>query len=130
MNPQTGNPPGVDTNLAASTIPDDDTAPRPAVSLLFELGELTATVEAVTAAHDARVQVIDRLLRHLGGDWGDVNTNQRAANDASVTAGGPLRSLYPLPGNGAALVVTTDAERRHTTVALAALISPPCGPGR
>jgi len=92
--------------------------PRLAVTLRFHLGELTATAEAVTAAHDAGVRVIEALLRHLSGDWGDIDGDAWAANDNAVATGGCLRSLYALPGGRDALVVTPDADRRHTTAAL------------
>lgn len=102
----------------------DGGEPRRAVSLLFHLGEMTATAEALAAARAAGVQVVDAVLRHLGGDWGDVDPATGAANDHAVAAGGTLQSLYPLAGIGDALVVTTDAERRHTIAALASQSEP------
>jgi hypothetical protein len=70
------------------------------------------------------VQVVEAVLRHLGGDWGGVDPATGAANDDAVAAGGTLRSFYPLAGTGDALVVTTDAERRHTIAALASQSEP------
>jgi hypothetical protein len=93
------------------------------VSLLFHLGELSATPEALAAARAAGVQVVEAVLRHLGGDWGDVDDQTRAANHDAVTAGGTLRSVYRLTGASDAVVVTTDADRAHTIVALASRAS-------
>jgi hypothetical protein len=93
--------------------------PALAVTLRFHLGQLTATPEAVAAAHAAGVNVIEAVLRHLGGDWGDVDDASAAVNDMAVAAGGVLRSAYRLAGTADLLVVTTDAERRHTTASLA-----------
>jgi hypothetical protein len=93
--------------------------PAPAVTLRFHLGELTATPEAVAAAHASGVGVIEAVLRHLGGDWGDIDDATAVANDMAVATGGVLRSAYRLPGTADTLVVTTDGERRHTTASLA-----------
>jgi hypothetical protein len=93
--------------------------PRLAVSQLFHLGELTATAEAIRAAHAASVQVIEAVLRHLGGDWGDVDAAAGAANINAVATEGCLRSVYRLLGTGDALIVTTNADRGRTTAALA-----------
>ncbi len=104
----------------------DGREPRPAVSLLFHLGELSATPEAIAAARAAGVQLVEAVLRHLGGDWGDVDDQTRAANHDAVTACGILRSIYSLTGTDDAVVVTTDADRGQTIVALASQ----CEPGR
>jgi hypothetical protein len=94
-------------------------APKLAVHLAFGLGELTATAEALAAAHAAGVQILSVVLRHLSCDWGDVDTASGAANDHALAAGGGLRSSYRLAGFDDALVVTTDAARGHTTAKLA-----------
>jgi hypothetical protein len=94
-------------------------APRLAVRLAFGLGELTATAEALAAAHAAGVQILSVVLRHLSCDWGDVDPAVAAANDHAVAAGRGLRSTYRLPGVDDALVVITDAARSRTTVQLA-----------
>ena len=52
-------------------------------------------------------------------DWGDVDPDTHDRNDNALANGGCLRSAYRLPGADDALVVTTDAERSHTTAALA-----------
>jgi hypothetical protein len=63
--------------------------------------------------------VVTVVLRHLGGDWGDIDPAARQHNDAALAAGGCLQSVYRLPDNDGALVVTTDAERRRTVAVLA-----------
>jgi hypothetical protein len=89
------------------------------VSLLFHLGELTATPQAVAAAHAAGIEVVAAVLRHLDGDWGDLDPATRDHNDHALATGGCLRSAYRLPGTDDALVVITNAERSHTTAVLA-----------
>jgi hypothetical protein len=71
------------------------------------------------AAHAAGIEVVAAVLRHLGGDWGDVDGATRDRNDAAMATGGCLYSAYRLPGVDDALVVTTDADRSHTTATLA-----------
>lgn len=93
--------------------------PGLAFPLRFQLGELTATPQAMAAAHSAGIEVLAAVLRHLGGDWGDVDPDTHDRNDNALANGGCLRSAYRLPGADDALVVTTDAERSHTTAALA-----------
>jgi hypothetical protein len=93
--------------------------PTLALPLRFHLGELTATPEAMARAHAAGIEVVAAVLRHLGGDWGDVDAATRDCNDAAIATGGCLYSAYRLPGVDDALVVTTDAGRSHSTVTLA-----------
>ena len=40
--------------------------------LRFQLGALSATEAAISAASDAGVLVVSLVLRDLGGDWGDI----------------------------------------------------------
>jgi hypothetical protein len=93
--------------------------PTVALPLRFHLGELTATPEAMARAHAAGLEVVAAVLRHLGGDWGDVDGATRDRNNAAMATGGCLYSAYRLPGVDDALVVTTDADRSHTTATLA-----------
>ena len=88
-------------------------------SLRFQLGALSATAAAISAASEAGVLVVSVVLRHLGGDWGDIAAEAAAANDEALTAGGALRSAYRI-GLDRVLVVTTDAERTTTLVTLQA----------
>jgi hypothetical protein len=72
------------------------------------------------------------VLRHLGGDWGDVDLATRQNNDTALATGGGLQSVYCLSGIGDAMVVMTDAERGHAVAARAsrsAAPAPPVCPG-
>jgi hypothetical protein len=93
--------------------------PRPAVALSFSLGELSATADAMAAAHAGGVQIVTLVLRHLSCDWGDVEPAVGAANNQAVTEGGELRSAYRIAGVEGAVVVTTDAARTRTVARLA-----------
>ena len=50
--------------------------------LRFHLGELSATAEVMAAARAAGVQVVALVLRHLGGDWGNVDDQRGSPTTA------------------------------------------------
>lgn len=60
---------------------------------------------------------LDRLLgRHFAGDWGDVDEDDAAANDAAWRGDGRVISAYTLAGRP--VWVITEADRSVTTVLL------------
>jgi hypothetical protein len=103
--------------------------PRLAFPRRFHLGRLVATPEVVAAAHAAGINVVTVVLRHLAGDWGDVDPATSQHNDTALATGGRLQSVYRLSGVDDALVVTTDAERGRTVAALASQCRPSIQPG-
>lgn len=107
--------------LAASGRPAT-TEPKPAVTLRFSLGELSATPDAMAVAHRGGVQIVALVLRHLGCDWGDVDPVIAAGNNQAVTGGGPLRSAYRIPDGDDVIVISTGIDRRST---VATVDSPP-----
>ena len=89
----------------------DTKAPR------FETGQIVAPPGAMEKVNpQARVA---SLRRHVSGDWGDVDDEDRAANDADVIAGGRLLSVYPIPGEpDEKFWIITEADRSVTTFLL------------
>ncbi|KVU26551.1 MULTISPECIES: hypothetical protein [Burkholderia cepacia complex] len=83
----------------------------------FKLGRIFATPAALEIITDARVSIIDLLIRHVRGDWGDLSDSDRQQNELSVDARLRLLSSYVLPG-GQTVWVITDADRRATTFLL------------
>ena len=57
------------------------------------------------------------LRRHVAGDWGDVDEDDRRENDHSVEQGYRLLSAYT-SGAGEPFWVITEADRSVTTVLL------------
>jgi len=57
------------------------------------------------------------LKRHVTGDWGDVNEDDRRENGHSLVQGCRLLSAYTL-SNGTRLWVITEADRSATTILL------------
>ena len=85
--------------------------------LLFALGRLVATPAALDELQRAAADPVHYIARHATGDWGEVEAEDRAANDRAVRAGERILSAYRLP-TGARLWVITEADRTATTLLL------------
>ncbi|MBU9283785.1 hypothetical protein MTQ99_16785 [Burkholderia thailandensis] len=83
----------------------------------FKLGRIFATPAALEALAQARVSIIDLLIRHMRGDWGDLSESDRQQNELSIDAGLRLLSSYVLPG-GQTVWVITEWDRSSTTFLL------------
>jgi hypothetical protein len=89
---------------------------------LFDPGRVVTTpgVGAVLDQFDGPTQVrivIGLLIRHITGDWGDVDSDDQAANDHAVIQSERLLSAYRLP-DGTKVWVITEADRSATTILL------------
>jgi hypothetical protein len=83
----------------------------------FATGQLVATPRAMDKLSPAAMA--SALARHVTGDWGDVDDEDRAANDADVIAGGRLLSTYPIPDEpDEKFWIITEADRSATTFLL------------
>jgi len=106
-----------DTPAPTSTVPFRVTARR------FALGQIVATPGALAACRpDALRQC---LARHVRGDWGCVDAEDRQSNDQAVLEGGRILSAYPIDptkpskGYGAnTLWIITEGDRSVTTFLL------------
>nr|WP_249205807.1 hypothetical protein [Burkholderia cenocepacia] len=83
----------------------------------FKLGRIFATPAALEIIAEACVSIIDLLIRHMRGDWGDLSEADRQQNELSVDAGLRLLSSYVLPG-GQTVWVITEWDRSTTTFLL------------
>ena len=92
--------------------------PRPA-GARFAPGRLLATPGALAALTDAGVNGAAYFARHLAGDWGELDAEDRAANERALLTGERLLSAYTLP-TGVRLWLITDADRSATTALLPA----------
>jgi hypothetical protein len=81
----------------------------------FIVGNLNITQNAqAQLSHD---DVIAALKRHMLGDWGEMEPEDIAANDAALTSGGRLFSAYT-SSSGQRFWIITEDDRTHTTVLL------------
>ena len=79
----------------------------------FELGSVFATANAI--ATFATETLLACLNRHAAGDWGDLDSEDRQANDMALATGGRLLSSYTFPGQGKLWAITED-DRSATTL--------------
>jgi len=85
---------------------------------LFSLGKLVATpsiVEKVSPAY-----FVACLKQHMCGQWGMLDCEDKAANDAAVKHGMRILSSYPLPDDPENFWIITEADRSITTALLPA----------
>jgi hypothetical protein len=61
--------------------------------------------------------ILTGLQRHQAGDWGDMDEDDRQANNCALTDGSRLFSVYH-SANGVKFWIITEADRSVTTVLL------------
>jgi hypothetical protein len=87
---------------------------------VIELGQVVATPGALRALETADAGPFTGLLllaRHQAGDWGNVDAEDRSANDRAVTTGDRILSAYVLD-DGTKLWIITERDRSVTTILL------------
>ena len=82
----------------------------------FSLGRLVATPRALDSATPAELLALVR--RHAAGDWGELDAEDRRANETALRIGERLLSAYSVPSSGARVWLITEADRSATTVLL------------
>lgn len=87
----------------------------------FSLGRIVATLGAIHALLDAGQSADEFLCRHVCGDWGDLDDEDRQANDLALIDGSRLLSSYQ-SRRGATLWIVSEAVNsvglRYLTTAL------------
>ena len=81
------------------------------------LGQVVATPGALQTFALAEEHYIPYLLRHAGGDWGEVCPEDAAANDEALEVGERLLSAYRLR-SGTKFWIITEADRSSTCILL------------
>ena len=84
---------------------------------LFRLGQIVGTPGALDALIAAEQRPVELLLRHVTGDWGDLDDEDKKENELSVKEGFRILSAYHLE-NGAKVWVITEWDRSVTTILL------------
>jgi hypothetical protein len=83
--------------------------------MLFHTGNILATSGALELA-EAGVDLLAYLKRHLVGDWGDMDDQDKAENDFSLANGYRIISAYKT--SQGRLWIVTEADRSATTFLL------------
>ena len=85
--------------------------------MLFNLGQIVATPGALQALEDSQQSAIEFLNRHVSGDWGELDAEDRKENELSLKEGFRILSAYILKSNQKIWIIT-EADRSSTTILL------------
>jgi hypothetical protein len=94
---------------------DEGMIPRPEPR--FPLGQLVATPGALEVLQEAEQDPLGLLVRHVSGDWGDLEDEDKQENEFSVDRDLRILSAYNLP-TGKRVWIITEADRSATTLLL------------
>ncbi len=88
----------------------------------FKLGQLLATPGALDALQQSNQDVLPFLLRHASGDWGGVDKEDAASNDAALIDGGRLLSSYETRKGVKIWIITEAADEQGNRAATTVLL--------
>lgn len=80
-----------------------------------KIGRLVATPGVIEKVPSQEMRAA--LARHLSGDWGDLDENDRGANETALRKGTRLLSAYT-SGSGIRFWIITEGDRSATTILL------------
>ena len=83
----------------------------------FSLGQVVATPGVLSALQEANQTPREFIVRHIVGDWGDLDMEDYIENQLSLERGYRLFSAYKLK-TGVKIWVITEADRSATTLLL------------
>jgi len=84
---------------------------------LFPLGQIVATPGALAALEKAGQQPQEFLSRHVSGEWGELEEQDRRENQFSLEHGFRLLSSYRTSADEKIWLIT-EADRSVTTILL------------
>ena len=83
----------------------------------FEIGRTYATAAVTRWAEQNGIDLAKSLRRHHCGDWGDLDSEDKQANEDALEHGARIFSAYLL--NDKKIYIVTEADRSMTTVLFA-----------
>ena len=90
---------------------------------LFKPGQIVATPGALQALEQAGHGVWEFMSRHVAGDWGIVDDEDKSANRQSLQDGSRILSAYLLK-SGVKVWIITEATDDHGKRAATTLLLP------
>jgi hypothetical protein len=81
----------------------------------FPFGQIVSTPNALTQISND--EILKALSRHLQGDWGTLDAEDKNANEQALQHGGRLFSAYESARNIKFWIIT-EADRSVTTILL------------
>jgi hypothetical protein len=85
--------------------------------MLFPPGKILITDGAAKLLYAKPEAASSLVMRHLRGDWGDMDAHDRQVNNEALRDGFRLFSQYTLL-SGARIWIITEADRSATTILL------------
>lgn len=85
---------------------------------MFPLGRILMTPGAAELLDRVGQPFGVYLDRHARGDWGDLEPEDKAANDRAVAIGECILSCYTADEAGDQIWIITEADRSATTILL------------
>jgi len=82
----------------------------------FLLGQIVTTPGALKLMKERNIDGLTLVSRHVTGDWGDLNEEDKQENDLSVIRGFRILSAYRFGEDK--LWIITEADRSLTTILL------------
>lgn len=82
----------------------------------FPIGQLVATRGAIALLEEHGEDYKNLIDRHTTGDWGSLDAEDVAQNEAGIRRGNRLLSSYPVGEHR--VWVITEADRSTTTILL------------
>lgn len=89
------------------------TTPKP----LFGLGQVVATLGALSAMTELDIAPLDLIHRHVTGDWGDLGSEDQQQNLLAIRSGLRIFSSYEISAS-VKIWSITEADRSSTTLLL------------
>jgi hypothetical protein len=83
----------------------------------FTLGQVVTTAGALNALGRAERDAWELLNRHVTGDWGELDEEDRQENERALKDDCRLFSAYKLP-EGTKIYIITEADRSSTCILL------------
>jgi hypothetical protein len=90
---------------------------------LFKLGQVIATPGVLECLEQNKQSPWEFLSRHVVGDWGVVDDEDKALNDEAVKDGSRILSAYLLK-DGTKVWIISEAENDHGNRAATTLLLP------
>jgi hypothetical protein len=90
----------------------------------YKIGQVVATPGVVAALERTGQSPWEFVSRHIVGDWGIVDGQDKAANDQAVVDGSRILSAYLLGDGQTKVWVITEAEDDHGRRAATTLLLP------
>lgn len=88
----------------------------------FNLGQVVATPGALEALQEGRQSPSVFLSRHVAGDWGDLDAEDKALNDEALKNGSRILSAYSTTRNVKLWVITEATDDRGHRAATTLLL--------